>query len=194
MGKIDQLFTSASCEHNTPRMIIDAIRDVFGGCITLDPASNEEAQAYIHADRYWTLDKECAPHAISIFDQLWLGNVWLNPPFSVPTRTGSVSRHRVINKWVQKWVDSVETCASTNAALLVPARTDTAWFQPLWAYPMCFIRGRLKFGDATNGATFPTVIVYAGLDEDRFYTRFSTFGHVGTVRRDHERQPTWIRA
>ena len=45
---------------------------------------------------------------------------------------------------------------------LVPARTDTAWWND-WvvghATEVRFIRGRLKFGDSGNSAPFPSAIV-----------------------------------
>ncbi len=48
------------------------------------------------------------------------------------------------------------------AVYLLPARTDTAWFHDLVlpvAAEIRFIRGRLKFGEATTGAPFPSMIV-----------------------------------
>jgi len=48
------------------------------------------------------------------------------------------------------------------AVFLVPARTDTRWFHELvmpFASEIRFIRGRLKFGHATNNAPFPSMLV-----------------------------------
>jgi len=43
---------------------------------------------------------------------------------------------------------------------LLPARTDTKWFQDYCLNAEhVFIRGRLKFGDAVNSAPFPSVVV-----------------------------------
>ena len=44
---------------------------------------------------------------------------------------------------------------------LLPSRTDTRWFHEhgLKADEIRFIRGRLKFGDATNSAPFPSVVL-----------------------------------
>lgn len=48
------------------------------------------------------------------------------------------------------------------AVFLLPARTDTKWFHefvlPL-AKEVRFIKGRLRFGDATTSAPFPSMIV-----------------------------------
>lgn len=51
------------------------------------------------------------------------------------------------------------------AVFLIPARTDTRWFHELVlpkAREIRFIRGRLKFGDATTGAPFPSMVVVYG--------------------------------
>lgn len=48
------------------------------------------------------------------------------------------------------------------AVFLVPARTDTRWFHEIvlpYASEIRFIRGRLKFGNATTGAPFPSMVV-----------------------------------
>lgn len=176
------LFSSASAEHNTPPDIIDAIRDVFGGQIDIDPASNETAQAYIRANRWYGI-------ADNGLVQSWQGeSVWLNPPFTVASdrisaRTGKPIRQRVIDQWVLRWLTATENRSANHLALLVPARTDTQWFEPLFGYPMCFLSGRLHFSDADNGATFPTMIVYAGINADAFFDRFAALGNVGRFRR-----------
>lgn len=45
--------------------------------------------------------------------QEWIGRVWCNPPYG-----------RQIGKWVQKAFE----CAADVVVMLLPARTDTAWF------------------------------------------------------------------
>lgn len=48
------------------------------------------------------------------------------------------------------------------AVFLIPARTDTRWFHEIClpqASEIRFVKGRLKFGDATNSAPFPSMIV-----------------------------------
>jgi hypothetical protein len=43
--------------------------------------------------------------------------------------------------------------------MLLPARTETKWFQPLWnAGALVFVRGRLKFVGGKGSAPFPSVI------------------------------------
>jgi hypothetical protein len=48
------------------------------------------------------------------------------------------------------------------AVYLIPARTDVRWFHDLvlpHASEIRFLRGRLKFGGAKNGAPFPSMVV-----------------------------------
>ena len=45
--------------------------------------------------------------------QKWTGRVWCNPPYG-----------RQIGKWVKK----ASECAADVVVMLLPARTDTAWF------------------------------------------------------------------
>ncbi len=83
----------------------------------------------------------------------WKGeNVFMNPPYG-----------REIGKWVEKaYKETLDT--STLVVCLVPARTDTRWFQD---YCMAhgeirYIRGRLKFtehGVEKESAPFPSAIV-----------------------------------
>ena len=93
------------------------------------------------ADRYFT-------RADDGLSQDWAPSVcWMNPPYG-----------REIGEWMKKAHD--ESLKGATVVCLVPARTDTAWWHN---YAMRgrieFIRGRLKFGAATNSAPFPSAIV-----------------------------------
>lgn len=83
--------------------------------------------------------------------QDWEGNtVFCNPPYG-----------REINKWVEKcYQESLKQ--DTTVVMLIPARTDTKYFHEFIyhkASEIRFIKGRLKFGDATNSAPFPSMVV-----------------------------------
>lgn len=76
----------------------------------------------------------------------WAGKrVFCNPPYGPG-----------MEKWLQRGLDAVV------AVFLIPARTDTRWFHE-WVLPFAkeirFIKGRLKFGDATTNAPFPSMLV-----------------------------------
>lgn len=76
--------------------------------------------------------------------QKWEGCCWCNPPYG-----------REIGKWVKKAAE-----AECTVVMLLPARTDTAWFHD-YVYGKAeirFVRGRLKFGGSKNSAPFPNLV------------------------------------
>ncbi len=76
----------------------------------------------------------------------WRGKrVFCNPPYGPG-----------IEKWLKRAGEA------KLAVFLLPARTDTKWFHNIVlpkAKEIRFIKGRLKFGGATNSAPFPSMIV-----------------------------------
>lgn len=76
----------------------------------------------------------------------WAGKrVFCNPPYGPG-----------MDKWLRRGLEA------ELAVFLIPARTDTRWFHELVlpkASEVRFIKGRLKFGDATNSAPFPSMLV-----------------------------------
>ena len=84
--------------------------------------------------------------------QTWSGKCWMNPPYG-----------REIGRWMKKAYES--SLAGAIVVCLVPARTDTKWWHD---YAMkgqvTFVRGRLKFGGASNSAPFPSAVVVFGLN------------------------------
>ena len=111
-----------------------------------------------HGEWHFTLDPccthdnaKCAKHFTIAEDGLaqdWSGDrVWMNPPYG-----------RAIGKWMRKACD--ESQRGALVVCLVPSRTDTAWWHDYAAKgEVRFIRGRLKFGDASNSAPFPSALV-----------------------------------
>ena len=80
-------------------------------------------------------------------------SIYLNPPYG-----------RGIGKWMAKAFQEAQLGGGL-VVCLVPARTDTAWFQD-YCLPqeVRFIRGRLKFNNGPNAAPFPSaVIIFRGL-------------------------------
>lgn len=75
--------------------------------------------------------------------------MFCNPPYG-----------REITKWVRKAYEEAHK-KDTLVVMLVPARTDTKWFHD-YVYNRAeirFIKGRLTFGDSTEHAPFPSVVV-----------------------------------
>lgn len=80
--------------------------------------------------------------------QPWYGRCWCNPPYG-----------RQVGRWVAKAAQSAAEGATV--VMLLPARTDTAWFHD-YIYGRAevrFVRGRLKFGGSRNSAPFPSMVV-----------------------------------
>ena len=96
----------------------------------------------------------------------WQGRVFCNPPYG-----------RAIGAWIRKALSE----PVDELILLVPARTDTAWFAPLFAHTVLFIRGRLHFHKPEGGrapATFPSALIYIGPRPDAFAEAFGDLGPV----------------
>lgn len=78
----------------------------------------------------------------------WKERNFVNPP------------HKQIYDWVRK--ARQENCKGKLVVLLLPVRTDTKWFHEFIyqkGFEIRFIRGRLKFGNSKNSATFPSMVV-----------------------------------
>jgi len=170
-------YSSATPEWYTPASIIDRVLAVFGH-IDLDPCSNAHGDAanvparfhYTKADDglasswampRWVDDDGCESAVVKVY---------MNPPYGTE-----------IGPWIERLCDAYETGEITEAIALVPARVDTAWFQPLFAYALCFVRGRLKFVGADDSAPFPSVVVYLGPDVWLFRDVFGAIGRVGVL-------------
>ena len=162
------LHSSDSNEWYTPARILEAARAVLGG-IDLDPASSAAANQTVQAARYYTKDTDGLTRP-------WRGRVWLNPPYG-KTATGSSNQGR----WSKRLIDAYTAGDVAAAVLLVNACTGDGWFAPLWAYPLCFVRGRIHFIPADgqkNSPTHSSVLAYFGPDAARFRAVFGALGHV----------------
>ena len=133
-------FSSQKDDWETPQELFDQLDRMFH--FTLDAASTDE-------------NAKCEKHFTAEDDglkQSWAGEtVWLNPPYG-----------RQIGKWVQKAFEEGQK-PNTFIVCLLPARTDTAWFHD-YIYrqkgvEIRFIKGRLRFGNSTNSAPFPSMVV-----------------------------------
>lgn len=137
------LFSKKSDEWATPQWLYDELNKEHG--FTLDPASSHD-------------NAKCVNHYTMEDDGLtkdWSGEtVFINPPYSK----------------CYDWVKKAHTEAqkeNTKVVMLLPARTDTKWFHQFCidknvSSEVCFVKGRLKFGDQTNSAPFPSMIVIFG--------------------------------
>jgi phage N-6-adenine-methyltransferase len=137
-------FSSATGEWETPQALFDDLASIFGG-FTLDPcATKDNAKCRL----FFTREDDG-------LSREWTGKVFMNPPYG-----------REIGKWVKKaWLESLE---GALVVCLLPARVDTRWWHDYAAKGhVCFLKGRLRFGTATNSAPFPSAIVTFG----KFFSR-----------------------
>lgn len=130
------LFSSASAEWETPREFCEELDREFR--FDLDVCARPE-------------NAKCERHFTPEDDGLkrdWAGVCYMNPPYG-----------KEIAKWVKKAYEEAQKGATV--VCLLPARTDTSWWHEhvMKAREIRFVRGRLKFGDAKNGAPFPSAVV-----------------------------------
>lgn len=136
----ETLFSSKTTSWGTPKDLFDKLNRIYN--FSFDLAASEENAL---CQQFFTAEQNSLV-------QDWTDVVgWLNPPYD-------------------KCKEFVAKCMAEDekaklVCLLVPARTDTKWFQSLpfgtWVF---FFRGRLKFGQAGNSAPFPSCLVFFGKD------------------------------
>ena len=143
-------FKSEKQTWETPQDFFNKLDDLFG--FTLDAcASSDNAKV----GNYYTVEQNA-------LIQEWHGVVWCNPPYG-----------REQAKFVLKaYEESVKH--NSTVVCLIPARPDTKlWQNTIFPHAdqICFIRGRLKFGDSKDAAPFPSALVVFGNKKD-----LSSFG------------------
>lgn len=142
MNNIEVMFSSETDLWATPQDLFDELNEIYS-FETDVCAVPENAKC----SRYFTPEMDG-------LKQEWSGSCWMNPPYG-----------REISKWVKKAFES-SRLPDTIIVALLPARTDTKWFHDYiygkYRVNITFIKGRLKFGNCTNSAPFPSMIVVFG--------------------------------
>jgi phage N-6-adenine-methyltransferase len=142
--------SSASQNWETPVWLADLLTDVVGG-FDLDPcaATLNPKAARVRAKLLLAIGDD----GLSV---PWRGLCFVNPPY------------REAGRWVAKCATEAATGEATVIGL-VPARTDTRWWRRhvVLAHAIVFfLHGRLRFGDGSQGAPFPSaLIVWGGTDD-----------------------------
>lgn len=133
------LKSSLTDEWPTPRDLFERLDREFN--FTLDVCATDNNHK---CDHYFTKEQDG-------LSQDWTGVCWMNPPYG-----------REIGRWMKKAYES--SSKGAIVVCLLPARTDTAWWHDyaMKASEIRLIRGRLKFGDATTTAPFPSAIAIFG--------------------------------
>lgn len=148
------LVSSARADWNTPEVVLDLVRKV--RTIGLDPCW--EPGCLVQPQKYYRLD---AGQDGAMLPWSGCGLVFCNPPYT-----------RDLAKWIAKAADADE------AIMLLPARTDTAWWHDALNVfdVVCMWRGRLTFEGAPHPAPFPSAIWYRGPGPYRFADAFAARG------------------
>jgi len=152
-----------SYEWFTPKEIIESAKRIMKK-IDTDPASCDEANKTINAETFHTKETNG-------LNRSWTGNVWLNPPYSMP----------LVELFTQKAIFEYEGGNINQALVLVNNATDTDWFQSLFHYPVCFFDGRVKFWNPNKnnlGARQGQAIFYLGSNISGFLNEFDKYGTV----------------
>lgn len=143
------MFSKASDEWGTPLDFFRSLDAEFEFDADMAASSLNNLKA-----NYWGLD-HVLPERRNALVFRWPAICWLNPPYS---------RCR---EFVAKAAE--EASKGSTVVCLVPSRTDTRWWheyvwdrekhQPRAGVEVRFVKGRLKFGGAENGAPFPSVVI-----------------------------------
>jgi phage N-6-adenine-methyltransferase len=154
--KMDVHFSSKSDNWATPQAFFDKMNEKYGP-FDLDVCASHENHKVA---RYCTKEglfegfakEPWLKYGTDGFKARWhvYGKCWMNPPYG-----------REIAVWIAK--ASYEAAMGATVVCLLPARTDTKWFHT-FCYNKAnvtveFLKGRLKFGNATNAAPFPSMVV-----------------------------------
>ena len=122
----------------TPQKLFDALDSKYH--FTLDPCALPENAK---CEKYFTPEDDG-------LSKNWGGQrVFCNPPYG-----------RELGAWVKKAYEESRK-PDTVVVMLIPARTDVAWFHD-YVLPygeIEFLRGRLKFGGSKTPAPFPSMLV-----------------------------------
>lgn len=137
----DLMFSSATDKWNTPKNLIDDLATVFKWDLDVCASSPNVCEVYFTED-------DSALSEYAHWNDYKLR--WCNPPYG-----------RGIEDWYRAAYDASYDGATV---MLVPARTDTKYWHKYvpHAAQVVFIKGRLKFGNATNSAPFPSAFVVFG--------------------------------
>jgi ParB family chromosome partitioning protein len=156
--------TSGDYEYYTPAEIVNAARLAMGS-IDLDVASSARANETIKAARYFD-------ESTNGLIQTWSGNIWMNHPFSRKNNP----------LWIDKLVMEYAAGRIRQACCITYACTSEQWFQPLIAFPQCFLSPRTNYylpdGTQRAGVTKGSVVTYLGDWIEDFVVAFRNLGTI----------------
>ena len=162
---------------NTPAELVEAVCEVFGGQIDLDPCDNGFSCTQARVSYKLPTDglKESW---VSDSQGVLFKNIFCNPPYGLDKVRGTS-----IADWIHR-CSFYGHARDLDIMLLIPASTETAfWHEYIWgqADAICFIKGRVKHpleGKTLAGSTKGSAMIYWGPNVEGFYRVFGKLGKV----------------
>ena len=157
----------------TPPQYVNAVQQVFGGVIELDPCSNQ--WSVVHAKKEFVL-----PTYDGLVEEWNYPTIYVNPPYGADRERKTTIKH-----WLCKCYNAYQSYASEIIALIPVATNTSHWKEYIWgrATAVCFLyETRLKFlengSGEGQGAPMACAMIYWGRHYQRFFDVFLQFGAV----------------
>lgn len=169
--------SSESEDWYTPIEIVDMVHEVLGN-IKLDPASCEEANIRIQANRIYTKEDDA-------LSQEWAArSIYLNPPGGKnPSRGYKSNTVMFWDKLMKSQFGHAIFMAFSIEALQATQKCGLSMLD----YPICVPKSRLRFdkpcGTKSNSPTHSSVIAYVPAEVDRTDLFIKTFSKLGACKK-----------
>jgi len=165
-----------SRDWGTPKKYVDAVREMFGGKIDLDPCSNQ--LSIVNARVEYMLPKHDG-----LIESWNFPTIYINPPYGIDHAHGTS-----IRDWLKRCAEA-HALYESEVLALVPVATNTGhWKKYVYgdATAICFLYDtRLKFlvngKDGGKGAPMSCAMIYWGKHFERFSRTFMRFGAVVNI-------------
>lgn len=158
-------FSSEKSNWRTPFWLFEFLDEIFG--FDMDACANDENHL---------LDVYCSEEYSILTADITHRTAFMNPPYGDAEKPcGKNCKKQKCEKrgyhtdvyipGIGDFIDAAHRLSKQNNRFvcLVPARTETKWFQTCWkADAIVFLRGRLTFQGAKSGAPFPSCLVVFG--------------------------------
>lgn len=134
--------SSKSSEYGTPLSLYNKLNLIFN--FEIDPCAWPDN--YLDTRQFYTKEEDG-------LKRLWNGNTFINPPFGAGANEWITKMHNEASRRFDQYV------------MLLPARTDTRWFQDLIVGQyykdsfIYFLKGRFKFIDRKTGTSSNVLII-----------------------------------
>lgn len=166
-----------SQDWGTPQEYVDAVKQVLGGEIELDPCSNKFSIVQAQT--------EYQPPSHDGLSESWdFKCIYVNPPYGADRERGTT-----IKDWLRKCAEAHRKYESEVLALIPVATNTSHWKNYIWgrAAAVCFLYDtRLRFlVNGVNwgkGAPMSCAMIYWGVNYDAFFETFIRFGAVVDIR------------